>query len=147
MSRSGGLRWNPSAFARSRDGRRDATLSWLTPAWIAIAAALGLSLLGIEAIATTRPDSATRQWMFLPIGLVAALVVAAPDYRRYRMLVPLLAAGVLLHLPHFILPAPPDYRWAEHCDAIRRGVPANIHTLPEGWWIEYPGHPQRTSPP
>jgi hypothetical protein len=59
----------------------------------------------------------------------------------------LLAAGILLHLPHFMLPAPPDYRWAEHCDAIRRGVPANIHTLPEGWWIEYPGRPQRTSPP
>jgi hypothetical protein len=59
----------------------------------------------------------------------------------------LLAAGLLLHLPHFSLPAPPDYRWAEHCDAIRRGVPANIFTLPEGWWIEYPGRPGPPSPP
>lgn len=48
-------------------------------------------------------------------------------------------AGVLTHIPYFILPAPPDYKWAEHCDPIRRGVPANIYTLPEGWWIEYPG--------
>ncbi len=48
-------------------------------------------------------------------------------------------AAVLTHAPHFILPAPPDYKWAEHCDPIRKGTPANIYTLPEGWWIEYPG--------
>jgi hypothetical protein len=47
--------------------------------------------------------------------------------------------GILTHVPHFKLPAPPDYHWAEHCDPIRRGEPANIYTLPEGWWIEYPG--------
>ena len=109
MSRpDGGIRWNPAAFARSRDGRRDLTLGWLTPAWIAAAAALGLSVLGVEAIATTRPDSAARQWAFLPIGLVAALVVAAPDYRRYRTLVPLLAAGVVFLLVFVLLPGVPD---------------------------------------
>ncbi len=53
----------------------------------------------------------------------------------------LCALGVVMHAPHFILPAPPDYKWAAHCDPIRRGVPANIYTLPEGWWIEYPGRP------
>lgn len=47
--------------------------------------------------------------------------------------------AIATHVPHFTLPAPPDYKWAEHCDPIRRGVPANIYTLPEGWWIEYPG--------
>ncbi len=51
--------------------------------------------------------------------------------------------GLLTHAPRFILPAPPDYKWAEHCDPIRRGVPANIYTLPEGWWIEYPGRGTR----
>lgn len=51
--------------------------------------------------------------------------------------------GVLTHAPKFVLPAPPDYKWAEHCDPIRRGVPANIYTLPEGWWIEYPGRPPK----
>ena len=50
--------------------------------------------------------------------------------------------GVLLHVPHFIIPALPNYRWAEHCDPIRRGEPANIYTLPEGWWIEYVGRPK-----
>ncbi len=50
--------------------------------------------------------------------------------------------GLLTHAPRFILPAPIDYQWAKHCDPIRRGVPANIYTLPEGWWIEYPGRPR-----
>jgi hypothetical protein len=50
--------------------------------------------------------------------------------------------GVLLHVPHFVIPAPPDYQWAQHCDPIRRGEPANIYTLPEGWWIEYVGRPK-----
>jgi cell division protein FtsW (lipid II flippase) len=102
------MSWSPSAFARSRDGRGVSSLSWFTPAWIAVAAALGLSLLGVEAISTTRPDSAARQWAFLPIGLVAALLVAAPDYRRYRTLVPLLAAAVLALLVFVLLPGVPD---------------------------------------
>lgn len=50
--------------------------------------------------------------------------------------------GVALHVPHYVIPAPPDYRWRQHCDPIRRGQPANIYTLPEGWWIEYPGRPK-----
>lgn len=50
-------------------------------------------------------------------------------------------AGALLSLPDLRVPAPTDYHWAEHCDAIRRGVPANIPTLPEGWTLEYRGRP------
>ncbi len=90
------------------------------------------------------------RYYYIPRVLVAWLVVL--EWRARPAAVAwtartLLAAGILLHLPHFILPAPPDYRWSEHCDAIRRGAPANIHTLPEGWWIEYPGRPNRTPPP
>jgi hypothetical protein len=55
----------------------------------------------------------------------------------------LVLVGFLIHLPLFFSPAPPNYHWSEHCDPIRRGTPANIKTLPEGWWIEYPG---RTTP-
>ncbi|MBI4625543.1 MAG: hypothetical protein HY736_20265 [Verrucomicrobia bacterium] len=51
--------------------------------------------------------------------------------------------AVLAQVPHYKIHDPPDYRWAEHCDPIRRGEPANIYTLPEGWWIEYPGRPAR----
>jgi hypothetical protein len=55
----------------------------------------------------------------------------------------LCVVGVVMHLPYFMLPAPIDYKWAEHCDPIRRGEPANIHTLPEGWFIEYTGRPNK----
>ena len=50
-------------------------------------------------------------------------------------------AGALLALPDLRVPAPPDYHWTEHCDPVRRGVPANIPTLPEGWTLEYRGRP------
>jgi hypothetical protein len=49
--------------------------------------------------------------------------------------------GLISFVPGYVLPAPPDYHWAEHCEPIRRGVPAKIPTLPEGWTLEYPGRP------
>jgi hypothetical protein len=52
-------------------------------------------------------------------------------------------AAVLSHAPYFILPAPPDFHWAQHCEPIRRGVPAKIPTLPAGWILEYPGRAPR----
>jgi hypothetical protein len=74
--------------------------------------------------------------------LLAWLVVLELDAARRALAWTARAAAlaaVLTHAPRFTIPAPPDYRWAEHCDPIRRGTPANIKTLPEGWWIEYPG--------
>lgn len=49
--------------------------------------------------------------------------------------------GVASFSIHYVLPAPPDYHWAEHCDPIRRGEPAKIPTAPAGWILEYPGRP------
>jgi hypothetical protein len=49
--------------------------------------------------------------------------------------------GIVSFVPAYVLPAPPDYHWAAHSDPIRRGVPAKIPTLPEGWTLEYPGRP------
>lgn len=51
--------------------------------------------------------------------------------------------GLAAFSVNYVLPAPPNYHWSEHCDPIRRGVPANIPTLPEGWTLEYAG---RSSP-
>ena len=87
------------------------------------------------------------RYFFLPRVLVVWLVVLEcqatnPVVARLARL--LCLSGALLHLPHYVLPAPPDYQWARHCDPIRRGVPADILTLPEGWWIEYPGRPGRS---
>ena len=82
------------------------------------------------------------RYFYIPRVLLAWLVVwefAARPHAVGWAARGVFALAAIMHAPRFMLPAPPDYRWAEHCDPIRRGVPANIHTLPEGWWIEYPG--------
>jgi hypothetical protein len=82
------------------------------------------------------------RYFYMPRVLLAWLFIFEFDARPRA--VAWLARGacalaVVQHAPRYMLPAPKDYHWAEHCDPIRRGVPANIYTLPEGWWIEYPG--------
>ena len=82
------------------------------------------------------------RYFYMPRVLLAWLFVFEFDARPRA--VAWLARGmcalaVVMHAPRYMLPAPRDYEWAKHCDPIRRGVPANIYTLPEGWWIEYPG--------
>ncbi|MFM8336747.1 MAG: hypothetical protein ACKODK_14420, partial [Opitutaceae bacterium] len=82
------------------------------------------------------------RYFFIPRVLVAWLVIL--EFRAAHRAVAstargLCALGIALHVPHFIIPAPENHRWAENCDAIRRGVPAQIKTLPDGWYIEYPG--------
>jgi hypothetical protein len=87
------------------------------------------------------------RYFYIPRVLLAWLLVWEFDARPRAVAWTARAfAGfaVLIHAPRFVLPAPTDYHWAEHCDPIRRGVPANIYTLPEGWWIEYPGRPKKT---
>jgi hypothetical protein len=84
------------------------------------------------------------RYFYIPRVLLAWLLVWEIDARPRAVAWAartLCLLAVALHAPHYVLPAPPDYRWAEHCDPIRRGTPANIYTLPEGWWIEYPGRP------
>lgn len=84
------------------------------------------------------------RYFYLPRVLLAWLLVWELDARPRAVawaarLACILA--VVTNARHHVLPALPDYKWAEHCDPIRRGVPGNIYTLPEGWWIEYPGRP------
>ena len=54
--------------------------------------------------------------------------------------------GIATGLPHFSQPAPPDYHWAEYCETIRRGDPARIPTLPEGFVFDYLGRPRGAKP-
>ena len=86
------------------------------------------------------------RYFFIPRVLVAWLVIL--EFRSSLRAAAwtargLAALGLALHAPHFVLTAPPDHRWKDHCDAIRRGVPARIKTLPEDWFIEYPGRPPK----
>ena len=51
-----------------------------------------LNVIGIAAIATTEPGFAQKQALFLPVGILAAIIVAVPDYRRFRR--------TPMHAPH-----------------------------------------------
>jgi len=85
------------------------------------------------------------RYFYLPRVLLAWLLILELDaaQRPVRWLArALLLACALVHLKDYSVRAEPDYRWTDHVDPIRRGVPANIPTLPEGWTLEYRGRPK-----
>lgn len=82
------------------------------------------------------------RYFFIPRLLLAWLLILQFHASRRTLAFGARALAVLAvatHAPRFVLPAPPDYRWADHCDPIRRAEAAHIKTLPEGWFIEFPG--------
>lgn len=101
--------WDPALlYATADPAQRRKRLLWWTPAWLSLAAALFLSLLGITAIDTTRPEFASRQLTFLGVGILAASVVALPHYRWYRRAIIGLAAVVMCLLIFVLLPFVPE---------------------------------------
>jgi len=127
------------AFAARRDALR--------PVRLTLAAAF--VLVTVACVVRVRADTWADdnlvngdRYFFIPRLLLAWLVLLECHHARAAVRWTARAAcvaAVVTHAPHYILPAPPDYQWARHCDSIRQGKPANIRTLPEGWWIEYPG--------
>jgi rod shape determining protein RodA len=103
------VRWNPSELYNERvPSKMRARLLWWTPAWLALAAALLLSLIGVEAISTTRPEHASRQASFLLVGLLAAAMVALPNYRWYRRAILPLVLLVIALLIFVLIPFVPE---------------------------------------
>jgi hypothetical protein len=112
-----------------------------------IVAAFGLMM--IAAVYRSRPDTwglaspaYSDRYFYLPRVLLLWLLVweidAMPRFVAWTARAAC-AAVVVVQLIHFTVPAPPNYHWTDHCEPIRRGVPANIPTLPEGWTLEYRG--------
>lgn len=103
------VRWTPSElYAEHVPSKARKRLLWWTPAWLCAGAALFLSLLGIEAIATTRPEHAAKQFTFLLIGIAAATTVAVPSYRLYRRILIGLVVMVLGLLLFVLIPFVPE---------------------------------------
>jgi hypothetical protein len=110
-----------------------------------------LALITAAALYRTRPDTWAvdnlefgDRYFYIPRVLLAWLVVwemnvtqrfVANTARLICLVV------VLTHIRDYTVPAPKDLDWAAHVEPIRRGVPANIPTLPEGWTLEYRGRP------
>lgn len=114
-----------------------------------IVAAFGLIM--VAAVYRSRPDTwplenlvFSDRYFYIPRVLLAWLLVWELDAtpRAVAWIArALLLSCAFVHLKGYSVPAPPDYHWAQHCEPIRRGVPANIPTLPEGWTLEYRGRP------
>jgi len=86
------------------------------PAWLCVAAALGLSLAGFVSIAVTAGfgaegagTHALKHLIFIPVGLLAAAIAAAPHYRLIGRMTPLLAAAALGMLVFVLLPVAPEW--------------------------------------
>ena len=91
------------------------TVLWLNPAWLSFAAAVALATMGVMAISTTDPGGnstfATRQLMFLAVGIVVAGLAAVPNPRFWRWVslplgllsIALLIFVLLPFIPHSIV--------------------------------------------
>ncbi|MBL8726875.1 MAG: hypothetical protein JNM25_00500 [Planctomycetes bacterium] len=108
-------------------------------------------LISVASIYRARPDlwagdnlMVVDRYFYVPRVLLAWLLIAEFDSRP-RAIAYLARAfclvAVVVHARDYVLPAPRDYDWASHCEAIRRGEPADIPILPEGWILEYRGRP------
>ncbi len=82
---------------------------WLHWGWLAVAAALGLSLIGVLAIATTQPSLASRQLVFVAVGMFAAGVVAGQNVRWLQRLAwPVFIVNLVL-LVFLLVPLVPEW--------------------------------------
>jgi hypothetical protein len=84
------------------------------------------------------------RYFYLPRVLLAWLFILELDTAQRAIAWTarvLLLACAFVHLKGYSVRAEPDYHWADHVEPIRRGIPANIPTLPEGWTLEYRGRP------
>ena len=99
----------PRGLRRERAAdTRAASRAWAHWAWLPVAAALGLSLLGIAAIGTTEPALAKRQFGFLIVGMLAATFVGAQHWRWMRTWAWVLFAVNLAFLVFILVPFVPD---------------------------------------
>lgn len=83
-------------------------MHWATPAWLCVAAALALTVIGLLAIGTTRPELVPKQGALLVVGLIAAAMVTWPSHRFLQWVSWPLLALVMLLLVFLLLPGIPD---------------------------------------
>lgn len=82
----------------ARDLRRGER-RWLHAGWVSVASALVLTVIGWEAIGTTEPGYAARQLAFVPLGLIAAVLLALANPRWMdRWAVPMYVIAIVLLL-------------------------------------------------
>ena len=84
-------------------------VNWGTPAWLCFAAALALTLIGLEAIGTTRPEMVPKQTALLIVGLIGAAVVVWPSHRFLQWISWPMLLFVIALLIFLLMPGVPDF--------------------------------------
>jgi cell division protein FtsW (lipid II flippase) len=77
--------------------------------WLIVFAAVLLTVLGVEAISTTRPNTALRQILLGVVGFVSAFGIAFVPQKRLRQASWWLYVGGLLLLVFLLIPGVPDF--------------------------------------
>lgn len=83
-------------------------IDWATPAWLCVIAALGLTLIGLAAIGTTKPELVPKQAVLLCVGLLAAGLATWPSHRVLQWFSWPLLIGVIGLLIFLLLPGVPE---------------------------------------
>ena len=133
-----------SGWALRRDARRPVR-GQIVVAFVTIA---GVCLWRMRPDTWAYPDLVNAdRYFYIPRILLLWLLIWELDARPPGVAAAartLALIGVTMQVLPFTAPTPPDYHWADYCDAIRRGEPARIPTLPEGYIFEYNGRPRST---
>ena len=78
-----------------------------TPVWLAVIAALGLSILGVVSISTTEPQLAARQAVFLLVGLGCAALISLVHPKTLQVVSWIVLALAVAALIFVLLPFVP----------------------------------------
>lgn len=112
----GRVRWDEARIHSTAPAAQRPRALLRHPGWICVGSALALVGLGVLSINLTSGVNADgvggfalRQLMFLPIGLLAAAVAAAPHYRLIGRLTPLLVIAALAMLLLVLIPFVPEW--------------------------------------
>ena len=110
------VRWGDARLHETARSTRPPRVLWKNPGWMCLGASLALTALGVLCINLTEGVDSTgvggfalRQLVFLPVGLLAAVIAATPHYKWVGRMTPTLVVLTLGMLLFVMLPVAPDW--------------------------------------
>jgi cell division protein FtsW (lipid II flippase) len=109
----------PRTLDEAARAEKPAALQWFNPGWLVVLASLALAGIGLAGISASggldgmsgrlsTEGLVLKQSLFVVVGLVACAVAAAPHFRVYMRLTPLVAGVALALLVFVLIPFVPE---------------------------------------